>query len=559
MIKNAVIYARYSSDKQREASIEDQVRNCTIYAQRNDFRILEVYADQAISGSRNDRPEYLRMLQDAEDGNYDALLVDDLSRLSRDAMEMERVIRKFTFKKLQVIGVSDGYDNTSKGHKIHSGMKGLMGELYLEDLRAKTHRGMMGCAIKGYNTGGRTYGYNNVALTDESRKDEYGRPMIISTKKEINHEEAKWVLQIYTWYAEGWSARKIAAELNRLEVPSPRRKGWAFSAIYGDLAKGIGILNNDLYIGKYIWNRTSWTKNPDTGRRKRNMRPEEEWQIYEKPDLRIVPQVLWEQVKGRQNTQRDKSSEIRILNHTKARSGAPAKYLFSGLLKCGCCGSNFIVVDYYRYGCARHRDRGPAACSNNLKVTRSLVEFMLLNKLREQIFTKEGIEIFREEADAFFEEKRKMSQPKLKDLQKRLTAAEKEIKNLIEAMKQGIFTMTTKIELQALEKEKTNIEATMASAKAKGTKITLDLPKVLDQFTLLVRQMEGRHDDPKMTAVREGLAGLVGGEITLRPDDANDHLVAEASGDYAGLLQLAGDCKLSLVAGARFELTTFRL
>ena len=172
MQKNrAAIYARYSEDKQRESSIDDQVRNCTRWMDHNGMRIVQVYSDKAISGSVRARPGYLQMLEDSATSSFDVLIIDDLSRLSRDDYEMKGVLRKLAWQGIRVIGVTDGYDSSTKGHKIHAGFKGLMNEMFLDDLRERTHRGMSGQAIKGYNCGGRTYGYRNTPIEDPVRKD----------------------------------------------------------------------------------------------------------------------------------------------------------------------------------------------------------------------------------------------------------------------------------------------------------------------------------------------------------------------------------------------------
>ncbi|HZW19497.1 MAG TPA: recombinase family protein, partial [Luteimonas sp.] len=150
-------YARYSSDSQRDASLEDQLRNCRSYAERQGWPAPIPYTDAAMSGARNDRPGYLRLLADA--GRFDVILIDDLTRLSRDSVEATKATRRMTFAGVRVIGVSDGLDTGRKGHKAEVGLRGLMGELYLDDLRDKTHRGLMGRALDGASAGGLPYGY----------------------------------------------------------------------------------------------------------------------------------------------------------------------------------------------------------------------------------------------------------------------------------------------------------------------------------------------------------------------------------------------------------------
>ena len=137
-----IIYARYSSDKQRETSLEDQIRNCERYAKKQEWSIVERLRDQALSGAKHDRPQYQRLIELAKAKAFDILLIDDLSRLSRDQIEIEKLRRTFEYLGIRLIGVSDGIDTATKGHRLQTGVRGLIDEMYLEDLRAKTHRGL---------------------------------------------------------------------------------------------------------------------------------------------------------------------------------------------------------------------------------------------------------------------------------------------------------------------------------------------------------------------------------------------------------------------------------
>jgi DNA invertase Pin-like site-specific DNA recombinase len=156
----ATLYARYSSEGQREASVVDQFRNCETRAEKEGWQIVERYADKGISGTKDEtgREGYAAMLKAARAKSFDVLLVDDLSRLSRDEAELILTRRKLLFWGLRLVGVSDGYDSDAKGHKIQATMRGLMNDIFLDDLKAKTHRGMAGQALKGYSTGSRVYG-----------------------------------------------------------------------------------------------------------------------------------------------------------------------------------------------------------------------------------------------------------------------------------------------------------------------------------------------------------------------------------------------------------------
>lgn len=436
----AAIYTRYSTDKQREASIEDQVRNCEVWAEREGWEIIGRYEDRAQSGAKTDRPGYQAMLAEAEDRKFDVLIVDDLSRLSRDDIELKQTVRRFRFWELRIVGVSDGFDSASKGYKIHAGVRGLINDIYLDDLREKTHRGMTGQALKGNNAGGRVYGYLHVPIEDPNRKDEYGLPEISAVRREVNPEQAEVVRQIYRWYANGRRPRWIAVELNNQGVPSPRGGTWAGSALLGAAGGHSGILSNELYVGRYVWNRSRWVRDPDTGKRKRLVRPKDEWVIVDLPHLRIVDDELWKQVQARQREQRKGSKTIRRALHGRARTGAGPKYLFSGLLKCGACGANYTIMDSHRYGCSKNVNRGETVCANRLRVPRGVVESRLLIAIKRDLFTPEGIELFKKETSRLLAEYRARRRPDRAQVQRRLAEVQVEIDNIMKAIKAGILT-----------------------------------------------------------------------------------------------------------------------
>src|SRR5262249_38197932 len=156
------LYARYSSEGQREASIEDQFRNCEGFVQRESgWKIVKRYCDKGISGTKDKegRDGYRAMLEAPKARQVDVLLVDDLSRLTRNEAELIQTRERLKFWRVRLIGVSDGFDTAQKGHKIQASFRGIQNEMFLDDLREKTRRGMAGQALKGYSAGSRVYGY----------------------------------------------------------------------------------------------------------------------------------------------------------------------------------------------------------------------------------------------------------------------------------------------------------------------------------------------------------------------------------------------------------------
>src|SRR5260370_25136218 len=122
--------------------------------------------------------------------------------------------RRFKFWRVRLIGVTDGFDNHVKASELMAKMKGWMNAGYLEDFRDKIHRGLHGQVLKGYNAGGRCYGYRHVKENDPTRMKD-GEPLVLGKRRAIDPEQAQWVRKIFEWYADGYSPRWIAADLNR--------------------------------------------------------------------------------------------------------------------------------------------------------------------------------------------------------------------------------------------------------------------------------------------------------------------------------------------------------
>ena len=252
----AVIYARYSSETQRDASIEDQVRLCRERAKSAGWEIVQVYADRALSGASALRPDYQALLAASREGEFQIVLAEALDRLSRDQEDIASFYKRLRFAGVQIFTLSEGEIS-----ELHVGLKGTMNALFLKDLAAKTHRGLRGRVEAGRSGGGNSYGYKVV-----HRLAADGQP--VTGEREIDPVQSRVVQRIFRDYAAGISPKSIALALNRDGVPAPRSGAWSASTINGNRARGTGILNNELYVGRMVWNRLTYMKDPDTGRRR---------------------------------------------------------------------------------------------------------------------------------------------------------------------------------------------------------------------------------------------------------------------------------------------------
>lgn len=153
----AVIYARYSSENQREASIDDQIEVCRRYIDQQQWTCVTSYADRALSGASERRPEYQRMIADAEVGSFDVIVCEALDRLGRRLSEVARLHDQLEFRGVKLHAV-----NLGRVTPMHVGLLGTMAQLFLSDLKEKTRRGQLGRALSGKIPGGKAYGYKVV-------------------------------------------------------------------------------------------------------------------------------------------------------------------------------------------------------------------------------------------------------------------------------------------------------------------------------------------------------------------------------------------------------------
>ena len=172
------------------------------------------------------------------------------------------------------------------------------------------------------------------------------------------------------------SPRRIALDFNAAAISAPRGRQWSASSINGNRARGTGILNNALYVGQMVWNRLSYTKDSDTGRRRSRQKAAGERIVKDLPDLRIVPQELWDLAKARQarldHRDNDKPSETQPAPNPFWSQQRP-RYLFSGLIRCDECGGGFSKISQLHFGCSTARNKGSTACINRLGIRRDVL------------------------------------------------------------------------------------------------------------------------------------------------------------------------------------------
>ena len=544
----AVIYARYSSDNQRDASIEDQIRQCTAHVEQQGWRLTSCYTDHAISGASPLRPGYQKLLEDARAGLFEVVVAEALDRLSRDQEHVASLFKQLSFAEVRLITLAEG-----EVGELHVGLKGTMNALFLKDLALKTHRGLEGRVRAGRSGGGLCYGYDVVRETDLA-----GNP--IRGKRTVNEGEAEIVRSIFRDFTNGLSPTAIAKSLNARGIPGPRGRDWGPSTIYGNWRRGTGILNNELYVGRLVWNRQHFVKDPTTGRRQARLNPESDWIIEEVPELSIVPRELWDAAKERQNGIRRTVTSDRSRGVRSERARRPV-YLFSGLLKCGHCGGSYSMISGTAYGCTNRKTRG--TCDNGLAIKRTDLEETILSglkdKLMDPVLVKEFIRSYHDRLN----EGLGAEDTRRDGLRKELSRIDRELQALVSAVKAGILSDTLQAEFSQLEGNKRAIEQELAAEPPPPVRLHPNLAEIYRKKVENLAEALNAEDTRREAG--EIIRGLID-EIRLVPD--GDELRIHLKGELAEMLALSTNqkpgtrgsgLKTTLVAGVGFEPTTFRL
>jgi site-specific DNA recombinase len=542
------IYARYSSENQRDASIVDQFRVCREFAQRQGWRVAAEYSDHAVSGATIMRPGFQAMMREALQKKFDIVMAEALDRFSRDQEDTAGLFKRLTFAGVNIVTLAEG-DITH----LHIGLKGTMNALFLKELAEKTRRGLRGRIELGKAGGGVSFGYRIV------RRLENG--LVTTGEREIVSEEAAIVRRIFNDYAAGASPKQIAKALNAESVRGPRGALWSPSTIHGSAERGIGILHNELYVGRLVWNRQRFLKDPDTGKRVPRMNPPSQWITKDVPELRIVDDDLWRAVKARYAGVQRKwkaAEDDRRFNQFRR-----PKYLFSGLTKCGECGAGFIVYSRDHLGCFGTRDRG--TCTNKLTIARKEVEARVLGALQDKLMRRDFFEEFCREFAKEMNRLRMEQRASQTSAKRELVQLEARRKKIVESIIEGVRGRDVKDELIAIGNRKDELEAQLKTADEPPPLLH---PRVADLYKSKVEELAAalQREDTRLEA-SEMLRGLID-SIVLMPEKGQ--LRIELRGNLAAMLAAAQKTKRSpetgdlllpvqMVAGAGFEPATFGL
>ncbi len=458
----AAIYARYSSENQSEKSIEDQVRVCKNYCKDHEISVSEghIYIDEATSGSLINRPGLQALEKAAENKEFEAVMVDDLSRLSRSNHQMLTLVLKFNYYQVKLISVSDGIVTDDQNSKLGIQMRGLINELYLDDLKNKTIRGLEGQKLRGFSAGESVYGYYTKPV-GELRLNKKGQAKYEGMKHIINPEEAETVQRIFKEFIDGKSIHKIAAKLNEDKIPTKKGMvgGWSTST----LAR---ILKNEKYIGVWDWGKRKNVRDPMTGKIKVVPRLAKDQIPVFREDLIIIDKETWEKAKKRWQEIKGTwpvSKKKGAFYQQKSYIHTSPNHLFSGLMKCNTCGGAVVLISGKGsgyYGCYNARRK---TCNNTLLIPRKRVEEIIINELKEKIMTAENLDYVYKNVEKLAAGGLNEVPELVKKKKHQYERIQQEIQNYLNFVKVGNFSKAVSEALTEAEKKNEELKGEIGS------------------------------------------------------------------------------------------------
>lgn len=460
MNKKAAIYARFSSDNQRDESIDAQIRAIEDYAKRNGFDIVKVYADRAKSATSDKRPEFQKMIQDSSLGLFEVVIVHKLDRFSRDKYDSATYKRKLKQNGIKLVSVTENLDGSPESVILESLLEG-MAEYYSKNLAREVMKGMRENAYQCKHTGGLApLGYD----VDPTTKQYI-----------INEKEAAPIKLIFSMYLDGYGYSKILDALSAKGYKTKLGRPFGKNSIHD-------ILRNEKYSGVYVFNKTA-SKDAFGKRNSHSIKSDEE--VIRIPDgmPALVSPEDYQKVVEKMNANK----------HSPAAYKAKESYLLSGLIVCGEClekqGQDFAMMGncrpigrnkmkYVTYRCGNRDNK--KNCDNK-ELRREHIESFVISELHNKIFNDDVIPQLVEQLNDYQNSLNTERQEELSALKVTLQDVTKQLDNIVSAVAQG-FTQSTFLEkMTGLEEQKSKLEFSIKELEMNNKK-TVITEEILQQL-----------------------------------------------------------------------------
>jgi len=484
---DAVIYARFSSDNQREESVTAQIRACTEYAQKQGYSVVKVYTDEARSATTDDRPGFLKMISDIKNKlvKPDVVLVHKLDRFARNRYDSAFYKRELRRCSVRLESVVEHLDDSPESIILESVLEG-MAEYYSRNLAREVMKGMKETALQGRHTGGRPpLGYD---------VDSEGKYV-------INEEEARAVRLIFEMYNQGHKYNEIIATLNQRGYKTKLGRPFGKNSLHD-------ILRNKKYTGVYVFNRSAPKQ---SGKRNHHLNKRQD-EIIE--ILGGMPAIIDEGLFWKVQEKMDKN------RLGPARNKAKVNYLLSGLIWCGECGHRMVGASssYITKKSKEYKQKHYYTCNfrdrtkqcNNKKISKELIEDYILTKLESQLFAESNIPLLAEKIYKHYLGQQNEYAEEINYLKKEMAATEKQVANLVSVLAAGASGVKAVVErLKLLESKKTTLETRLQECHIKANKSVITKEAIAAHLKKNLRLLKNKSLDTCKQVIQEFVEKVV--------------------------------------------------
>lgn len=449
---NAAVYARFSSDNQRDESIDAQLRAIEEYASKNGINIVERYIDKALSARSDKRPEFQRMIKDSNSGKFKMVIVHKLDRFSRDRYDSAYYKHVLKNNGVRLQSVVENFDNSPESIILESVIEG-MAEYYSANLGRETIKGLKENAHNGVHTGGRPpLGYKINPITK---------------RIEVDENEAKAIKLIFGMVYDGEKYSAVADELNKRGYKT--RLGRLFTS-----ASLHDILKNPKYIGVCIYNKRVSRSVANSSRK---FKDSSEWIINDTAYPPIVSREVFDDVQKRLEERK-----------VSGQSHSKEVYLLSGKIKCGICGGAYCGerktsgkgVHSYSYSCNNRKKHPQFKCSNP-SVNRSVLEQFVLQKLAETVVDDLAISELTSGYNKYLNEQNSSSLQEISEYKRELRNVDEMIDTTVTLLVEMKST-ALKDKLTELEKKKSYINKRISELSKENASMTVTEKELKNVF-----------------------------------------------------------------------------
>jgi len=432
----AAAYARYSSDNQREESIDAQLRAIREYCQKNGITLVKIYTDEAKTATTDDRPGFLQMIKDSTLALFDVVIVHKLDRFARDRYDSAHYKRQLKKNGVRLISVLEYLDDSPESIILESVLEG-MAEYYSRNLAREVMKGMKETALQCKHNGG---------------KPPLGYDVASDKTYIINEHEARIVKLIFEMYAAGKGYSEIIHVLNKQGYKTKTGRPFGKNSIHD-------ILKNEKYRGVYIFNRSERKINEKRNHHK--SKNEDEIIRIDGGMPRIIDDKTWKAVQKRMEKNKRGPAAY------KARE----IYLLSGIIYCGKCGGAMVgnrrhsgrnKTLYVTYECST---RKRAKTCNMKDIGKDFVENTVIEHLEENVFSPEAINKLVSKISEYAASQSKEIIRDIKSFTDQLAGVQTEINNIVNAIAAGMFHPSMKEKMDELEAKKANLTIKLEEAK----------------------------------------------------------------------------------------------